>query len=131
MLNDFKAFLSYKKVYGRYVTLGNDTRLPLLGIGTAKFSLTGKVLIIRNALHVPGLRNPLYSLRSHKTMPGCGTFSHFDVGSFILFPDFMLRIDDHTDNIVSYKSIGRDLSTRLDYAQPRAARGTEIGRAHV
>lgn len=121
MLNDYKAFLSYKKVYGRYVTLGDDTRLPIIGVGTAKISLNGKIILLRNVLHVPGLQNPLYSLRKHKSMPGCGTFSHFDVGSYILFPDFMLRIDDSVNNIVSYKSIGQDDISRIDYAHPWAS----------
>ena len=59
-------------------------------------------------------------------MPGCGTFSLHDVGSYILFPNFALRIDDSVDNLVSYKSIGRSETVELDYAQPRASIASSI-----
>ena len=75
-------------------------------------------------MHVPALREPLYSLRKHKSMPGCGTFSFYNVGSYILFPNFALRIDDSDDNMVSYRSIGRSPIQQLDYAEPRANRST-------
>ena len=124
MLPDKAAFTSYRKCFHRFALLGNDTKLPILGQGTAVFSLNGKVIMVRDALHVPGLRAPLYSLRQHKTMPGCGTFSLYNVGSYILFPNFALRIDDSVDNIVSYRSIGRSENSKLDYAQPRANRAS-------
>ncbi len=63
-------------------------------------------------------------------MPGCGTFSHFDVGSFILFPSFSLRVDNSVDNLVSYRSIGRLSSPRIDYAEPRRTR-TSARPSHV
>ena len=53
-------------------------------------------------------------------MPSCGTFSMYDVGSFILFPRFSLCVNDSDDNLVSYRSIGREPCSRLDYAEPRA-----------
>ena len=49
------------------------------------------------------------------------------IGSFILFPDFVLRIDDSIDNLVTYKSIGHQKPHRRpDYVEPRhtAARPT-------
>jgi hypothetical protein len=121
MLPDYMAFNSYRKHSHRTVKLGDKSTLRIAGEGTATFSLNGKVITVRNALHVPDLRQPLYSLRKHKTMPGCGTFSHHhDVGSFILFPDFVLRIDDSIDNLVTYKSIGRQKPHRRpDYVEPR------------
>jgi len=103
MLPDIMAFKTYRPQRYRTVKLGDNSTLQIAGEGTAVFSLNGKVIKVRNALHVPNLRQPLYSLRKHKTMPGCGTFSHNDVGSFILFPLFVLRIDDTIDNIVTYK----------------------------
>jgi len=122
MLPDYDAFVSYRRLTGRHVTLGDDSELPIAGIGSAKFAVNGKVLLLRHVLHVPGLRNPLYSLRKNKSMPGCGTFSYQGVGSFILFPGFTLRIDDSVDNIISYRSIGRQDSHDIAYAQPRASR---------
>ena len=67
----------------------------------------------------------MYLLRKHKTMPGCGAFSFYGVGSFVLFPTFVLRIDDSVDNVVSYKSIGSAYE-HLDYAQPRALRASSL-----
>ena len=124
MIPDFGAFISYRKCVNRFAILGDETPLPILGKGTAKFSRNGKVLLIRNCIHVSGLRSPLYSLQKHKDMPGCGAFSFYNMGSHILFPDFVLRIDDSIDNLVSYKSIGRSPCKKLDYAQPRASRST-------
>ena len=70
------------------MVLGDDTKVPIKGEGSAKFSLNGKVIVVRNALFVPDLRGPLYSLRKHETMPGCRTVSHYDVGLFVWF-DFL------------------------------------------
>ena len=124
MLPDFGAFISYHQCVNCFAILGDETPLPILGKGTSKLSLNGKVIIIRNCLHVSGRRSPLYSLREHKDMPDCGASSFYNVGSYILFPDFTLRIDDTIDNLVCYKSIGRSPCNRLDYAQPRASRST-------
>ena len=57
-------------------------------------------------------------------MPGCGTFSLYDVDSYILFPNFPLHIDNSVDNIVSYKSIRQSETVHLDYAQPRSSRSS-------
>ena len=121
MLHEYEAFVSYRRCVNRWVTLGDDTKIQILGEGTAKFSLNGKVILVRNALHVPNLRAPLYSLLKHKNMPGCGTLSMFGVGSFILFPSFQLQIDDSVDSIISYKSIGHGPSGPIDYAEPRTS----------
>ena len=78
MLPDYMAFNSYRKHSHRTVKLGDKSTLRIAGEGTATFSLNGKVITVRNALHVPDIRQPLYSLRKRKTMPGCGTFGHHD-----------------------------------------------------
>ena len=57
MLNDYQAFILYKPAYGRYVTLGDETRLPLLRTGTAKFSLNGKLFLF--AMPSP---SPIYAI---------------------------------------------------------------------
>ena len=74
MLDDYAAFTSYRKATNRYATLGDNTRLKIEGVGTAVYSLNGKVIKSRNCLHIPDLRGPLYSLRSHRLQPGCGIF---------------------------------------------------------
>jgi hypothetical protein len=119
MLPDYSAFVSYKRCHNETVTLGDRTQLPIKGRGKAVFQLNGKTILVRDALHVPDLRAPLYSLRKHRHMDGCGYYSQFGVGSFILFPAFTIEVDDTEDNIVSYKSIGRNSKVILDYKQPK------------
>lgn len=126
MLPDYYAFIYYRKCFHCFTILGDNTKLPILDEGTAVFSLNGKTIMVRDAIHVPDLRAPLYSPRKYKTMLGCSIFSLHDVGSYILFPNFALRIDDIVDNLVSYKSIGRSETFKLDYAQPRASRASSI-----
>ena len=79
------------------------------------------IVIVWNCLHVPALRSPLYSLCRHKYVPECGTFSHYDAGSYILFPNFALQVDNSYDNTISYKSIRCLTCSCLDYAEPRVS----------
>ena len=53
-------------------------------------------------------------------MPGCGYFSQFYVGSYVLFPNFVIKVDDTTDNLISFQSIGLNESPTLDYAEPHS-----------
>lgn len=122
ILTECLPFLSYRKCKKRFITLGDELRLPIAGVGIAKFSLNGKVIIIRNALHIPGLCNSLYPLPKHVNILGCGTFSHHVAGSCILFPDFVIHIDNKVDNLASNKSIGRQHPPNLAYTQPCASR---------
>ena len=55
MLPDYNAFTSYHKCFHRFALLGDNTKLPILGEGTVVFSLNGKVIMVRDAIHVPGL----------------------------------------------------------------------------
>jgi hypothetical protein len=119
MLNDYDAFVSYHPCKNEFVTLGDDTRLKIYGRGSDRFLLNGRVIQVRNALHVPDLRAPLYFLRRHRHMDGCGYYSQYGVGSFILFPSFTIEVDDTTDNLVSYKSLGHSHTKALDYKEPR------------
>ena len=70
MLEDYVAFVLYRKFAGQYVEIGDDTRLPIAGAGTAKFLLNRKVVVLHYCMHVPGLRAPLYSLCRHRRLPG-------------------------------------------------------------
>ena len=56
MVPDRGAFISYKSIHGLRVRMGNNSFAPVLGRGTAIISLNGQRLLIRNVLHVPGLR---------------------------------------------------------------------------
>eukprot|EP00956_Cyclotella_meneghiniana_P017958 scaffold29652_cov22-Cyclotella_meneghiniana.AAC.1 len=121
MFPDYNTFVSYHPCHNITVQLGDSTELPILGYGTAKFSLNGHVILVRNALHVPDLTDPLYSLRQHRFMQGCGVFSHHDSGAFLLFPDFAIKIDDRVDCLLHFKAIGRQSSPKLAYAEPRSS----------
>lgn len=94
MIPDYDAFASYKSCKNEFVTLGDTTQLPIMGRGKARFMLNGKIIEVRDALHVPDLRSPLYSLRQHRHMDGCGYYSQFGVGFFILVPTFTIQVDD-------------------------------------
>jgi hypothetical protein len=53
MLNEYKAFVSYRQCHDEYVTLGDDTQLKIYGRGTARFLLNDKLIEVRDAnLHL-------------------------------------------------------------------------------
>jgi hypothetical protein len=62
MIPDKSAFISYHPVTGHRVRMGNNSFAPILGTGPAIISLNSKRILIRDCLHVPTLRNPLYSV---------------------------------------------------------------------
>lgn len=84
ILNDYKACTSYRRLFGRYATLGDDTKLKIEGLGSAVHSLNGKVI---KSLHIPQLQGSFYSLLCHRMSPGCGVFSSYEVGSYLFFPN--------------------------------------------
>ena len=102
--------------------MGNNSYAPVLGRGTAIISLNGQRLLIRNVLHVPALRVPLYSLRAHLRQRGCGFVGSFNTGMHVYFPDVVLSVDMSMDCHLSYEPLCKSapLST-LHYVQPRCA----------
>ena len=120
MFPDKSAFISYKSTSHLKVRMGNNSHLPVLARGSAIISLNGQRVLVRNALHVPGLAMPLYSLRAHFQQPGCGFLGTNDVGMLVYFPSFVLSADTSSDCTLSYEPLGRSapLST-LHYVQPR------------
>ena len=86
MILDYHAFISYHTCFYRFFVLDDNTKLPILGEGTAVFSLNGKTIMMQDASNVPGLRAPLYSLQKHKYMPGYGTFSLMMLAPTFYFP---------------------------------------------
>ena len=122
MLPDRLAFISYKSVRSLRVRMGNNSYAPVLGRGTAIVSLNGKRLLIRNVLHVPALRIPLYSLRAHLRQRGCGFVGSFDTGMHVYFPGVVLSVDMSTDCHLSYEPLGKSAPlSSLHYVQPRCA----------
>jgi hypothetical protein len=120
MIPDRSAFISYKAVRNLRVRMGNNSYAPVLGWGTAIILLNEQCLLIRNVLHVPTLRTPLYSLRAHIHHRGCGFVGSYNTGMHVYFPGVVLSVDTLTDCHLSYEPLGKSapLST-LHYVQSR------------
>lgn len=115
---DYSAFVSYKEISNKFVSLADGTRAPIKGIGDIAVSLGGRRILIRNVYYVPSLNAPLYSLGSHRRLPGCGFFGTND--SFqITFPKFSLTIADDADSYMEYSPIGKTTMNSFDYIEPR------------
>jgi hypothetical protein len=69
-------------------------------------SLNGQHILVWNALHVPGLVVPLYSLWAHFTQHGCGFLGASDVGILVYFLTFVLSVNTLKDCHLNYKSLG-------------------------
>ena len=65
-------------------------------------------------------RVSLYYLRKHRQRLGCGVYSSYKDGSYLLFPDFILQVEDSYDNIVSYRSIGASYKVPINYIEPKS-----------
>ncbi len=98
----------------------NNSFVPVLGRGTAIFSLNGKRILVRHVLHVPRLAVPLYSLRTHVTQCGCGLIGTGEPGFLIYFPLFVLSVDMAINCHLSFAPLGHSapLNT-LHYVQLR------------
>ena len=122
MFPDTSAFISYKTTSNLKVRMGNNTYLPVLARGSAIISLNGQRVLVRHALHVPGLAVPLYSLRAHFKQRGCGFIGSNDAGMLVYFPSFVLSVDTSSDCTLSYEPLGRSAPLyTLHYVQPRSA----------
>jgi hypothetical protein len=122
MFHDKSAFISYRLVINLQVRMGNNSFLPVLGRGLAVISLNGQRILVRNALYVPGLVAPLYSLRAHFAQPGCSFIGASGVGILVYFPTFILSVNTSKDCHLAFKSLGRTaLLDTLHYIQPCCA----------
>ena len=120
MFPDYSTFNTYHRISYRYATLGDTTRLPIEGIGTAIYTLHGRTILTCNALHILTLRCHLYSLRKHFQRPGCVVYSSYKDESYLLFPDFILQLEYSDDNIVSYRSLDASYQGPIDYIEPKS-----------
>jgi len=119
----YSAFTSYKPLTAKHVTLADNTLVPVVGIGSIKILFDGHVIGVRNVLHVPSLRVPLYSLRAHRAMLGCGFIGnneHFH----IYFPTFVATVNDTVDSHVDYSPLGPTSSLPFEFRQPRSPSST-------
>ncbi len=76
MFPDKSAFISYYPIKERRVCMGNISFALILGYRTAIISLNGKKILVRDGLHVPDLRNPLYI---SKPISASMVWVHWDV----------------------------------------------------
>jgi hypothetical protein len=119
MFPDKSAFISYRHVANLQVRTGNNSFLPVLSPGSAVISLNGQHILVRNALHVPGLIAPLYSLHAHFAQPGCSFIGVSGVGILVYFPTFVLSVDTSRDCHLAFESLGcTALLDTLCYVQP-------------
>jgi SAM-dependent methyltransferase len=127
---DYSAFVSYKRVSNKFVSLADKSTAPIRGIGDIAVSLGGKKVLIRDVYHVPSLKAPLYSLGAHRRLPGCGFAGNND--SFqIEFPDFSLTIHDDVDSYIKYHPLGRTSKKSFDYIEPRPNRHIARKRGYI
>jgi hypothetical protein len=119
MIPDKSAFISYRPVTGRHVRMRNNLFAPILGTGSVVIALNGKCILIRDYLHVPALRNPLYSLCAHPRQHRCGLIGMHDLGMYVFFPSFIIEVNTTTDCHLWYEPIGQS-STMLsiNYIEP-------------
>ena len=111
----YSTFKTYHRLTNHYATLGDTTKLPIERIITAVYTLNGRTILTCNSLHIPEMRGPLYSLRKHRQIPGCGVYSSYKYVSYLFFPDFILQVEDLYDNILSYQSLGASYTGPIDY----------------
>jgi hypothetical protein len=97
MIPDKSAFISYQPISGRRIRMGNNLFAHIFGTGLAIISLNGKIILIQDCLHVPALRNLLYSLRTHQCQHGCGFICMHDLGMYVFFPSFIVEVNTTTN----------------------------------
>ena len=115
MLPDYSTFKTYQRLSNRYATLGDTTKLPIEVICTVVYKLNGLTILTCNALHIPALRGPLYSLCKHHKWPGCGVYSSYKDGSYMFFFYFILQVEESYVNIVSYRPLWASHKGPIDY----------------
>ncbi len=118
-LPDKSAFISYYLVFGWQFRMGNNSFAPICGYGSATISLNGKKILIRDCLHFPDLRNPLFSLCAHQRQRGCGFIGMYGLGFHVYFPTFIIKVDTTTDCHLHYAPISHSVGLpELHYVQP-------------
>jgi hypothetical protein len=120
MLPNKTAFILYTPVSGQCVRIGNNSFTSIAGKGTAIILLNSKKILICNCLHVPDLRNLLYSLCAHQRQRGCRHIGMYGLGMHVFFPSFTIEVDTATNCHLWYQPLGHTLGLAdLDYVQPK------------
>ena len=97
-------FSKYNPMSNHFVTLADDSQIRCHGIGEIRVRFKNKTISITQVLHVPELRCPLYSIRRHRRQEGC-EFLALNEGIFLIFPHFILDVDDSNDCLIQWSRI--------------------------
>ena len=108
--------MSYCPVHSKHVMLADNTLAPVRGIGSINILFDGQVLGLWGVLHVPSLCLPLYLLKTHRRMNGCG-FIGDNARFHIYFPSFIAIITDDFNSYVPYMPLGHSSSFPFAYRQ--------------
>ena len=91
-----QCFISYKPTPRSNVVLANNQKSPCLGCGDICLKMGGYNVILRDVLHIPSLRCPLFSVCCHHCFLGC-SFIADNTGCYLTFPSFTIEVDNQTD----------------------------------
>ena len=95
MCNNARAFSTYtewpKNHTIKYVSLADDSKAPIMGIGTIECKINENKYTIKGVLFVPSLTTSLFSVKQHCEKPG--QLIHFDNDKVtIAFPTFIATV---------------------------------------
>ena len=128
MWNDRSAFTDFRPLVGHFITIADNTRIQVTGVGTIVFLLGNRVIRLANVLCVPELAGPLFSVRRFRKIPGCGFFAT-NTKCCLAFPTFVLDIDDSTDVSLPYQSLPS--ATVFDFDELTTPHSVPSGSAFV
>ena len=106
-------------MHNQYATLPNDCRIPIANKAVIAINIGGKSMVIRDVYHVSSIRLPLYSLRVHRCIQGCGYHSG-NYGALIFFLKFGLGVNKEAGIYVTCRFLGLTIKT-FDYIQSCAS----------
>ena len=101
---------------GRFVTLADDSKVPIMGVGTVQIRLAGKVIRLNDVFHVPRLDMCLLSIRVHRRRGDGCSFIADSSGCFYTFPTFTIEVNDDTDVTLPFSSCSS--SSIPDFSDP-------------
>ena len=78
--------------------MGDGTHIPVLGYGTSRIKLDGKVIRLANSLHVPTLHCDLFSATRHGQLGQGNSFMLADGKMHLSFPSFVCTRSIPSDN---------------------------------
>ena len=76
-----------------FVLMGDNSEIPVLGYGTARIKINGRVIRLVNSLHVPDLDVNLFSCTRHGSNREGNTFFLGDGKMHLTFPTFTVTDD--------------------------------------